>query len=178
MEGMGGQGRSLAAQWGGLSSCTRSLRAVPGTHQGWGIGVTVFLAVAVVMVVNGSSWAGSCSACEAVPLWAVCRSCARCRAARASVQPPAAHTGMCPGARVQYPPRQSSESVSSMGGQEEPGAWTACGCSVPLICSCPHSDGSHQKEAGDCGRWCLRKDVPADRVQQGPIPRGLRAHRV
>lgn len=59
--------------------------AVPGTHRGWGIGVTVLLAMAVVMVVNGSSWAGSCSACEAVPLWAVCGSCAQCRTGRVSV---------------------------------------------------------------------------------------------
>lgn len=51
-------------------------------------------------------------------------------------------------------------------------------CSLLLTCPCPHSHGSHQEEAGDCGRWCLWKDVSADRVQQGPVPRGLRAHGV
>lgn len=124
---------------------------------------------------NGSSQAGSCSACELV-----------CAGAEdvpgggpgepLSWKSLAAHAGVCPGARVWYPPGQSCERLWGTGSQEGPGAWTAPGCSVPLTRSCPHSDGGHQEEAGDRGRWCLRKDVSADRVQQGPVPRGLRAH--
>lgn len=50
----------------GLSSCTRSLRAAASTHRGWGISVMVLPAAAAAMDVNGSSQAGSCSACEPV----------------------------------------------------------------------------------------------------------------
>jgi len=41
-----------------------------------------------------------------------------------------------------------------------------------------HSDGCDQKEAGDRRRRRLRQDVSAHRVQQGSVPRGLRAHGV
>lgn len=45
---------------------------------------------------------------------------------------------------------------------------------LPLICSY----GGNQKKAGHSGRWCVWQDMPADCVQQGPVSRGLRAHRV
>lgn len=39
-------------------------------------------------------------------------------------------------------------------------------------------DGGHPQETGDRRRRSLRKNVPADRVQQRPVPRGVRADRV
>lgn len=39
-------------------------------------------------------------------------------------------------------------------------------------------DGGYQEEAGDRGRRRLREDLPPHRVQQRPVPRGVRSHRV
>lgn len=55
------------------------------------------------------------------------------------------------------------------------GRWLCTG-SPRAACSPSHphsrsrSDGGHQEEAGDRGGWRLREDVPADRLQQGPVP--------
>lgn len=39
-------------------------------------------------------------------------------------------------------------------------------------------DGGYQEEAGDRGRRRLWEDLPPHRVQQRPVPRGVRSHRV
>ena len=38
------------------------------------------------------------------------------------------------------------------------------------------SHGCAPKEAGDRGGWGLREDLPPHRLQQGPVPRGLRPY--
>jgi len=38
--------------------------------------------------------------------------------------------------------------------------------------------GGDPEEACDCGRRRLRKDLSAHRLQQGPVPRSVRAHRL
>ena len=40
----------------------------------------------------------------------------------------------------------------------------------------PSQDGGHSEEVGDCRRRRVREDLSSDRVQQGPVPRGVRAH--
>ena len=40
----------------------------------------------------------------------------------------------------------------------------------------PSQDGGHSEEVGDCRRRRVREDLSSDRVQQGPVPRSVRAH--
>lgn len=44
--------------------------------------------------------------------------------------------------------------------------------------TCLAPDGGYQEEAGDRGRWRLWEDLPPHCIQQRPVPRGVRSHRV